>query len=209
MQIGEGGYRSQTVESISLENGKTANFSVTLSRLGSTGKGRAGRTTATASTSAEHLASETEMGGPVLFAANMASGGQAPITSSRRYQSVPQILSSPAAVPSPGPATVALPVPMANAPAPTRRPQRPASPNGRPQPLSRGQQPQPAPPPYPPGPGFYRAGPLRHKKRQLLLLHRRAHHAPALRRGQQRGRGHQLHREPALPLPVRPRAPLT
>src|SRR6476469_7669516 len=39
MQVGEGGYRPQTVESIFLENGKTANFSVTLSKLGSTNKG--------------------------------------------------------------------------------------------------------------------------------------------------------------------------
>ncbi len=108
MQIGEGGYRSQTVESIFLENGKTANFSVTLSRLGSTGKGRAGRTSAVASAPTERLAPESEVGGPVLFAANTAPGGQAPATSSRRYQPVPQIISSPAAPPTPGGATAAL-----------------------------------------------------------------------------------------------------
>ncbi|MCI1188326.1 OmpA family protein [Hymenobacter sp. DH14] len=119
MQIGEGGYRSQTVESIFLENGKTANFSVTLSRLGSTEKGRAGRTTATASAPAERLAPESEVGGPVLFAANTAPSGQAPITSSRRYQPVPQIISSPASAPAAGPATATVaPALVAAAPAP-------------------------------------------------------------------------------------------
>ncbi|MET4074178.1 OmpA family protein [Hymenobacter sp. UYCo722] len=107
MQIGEGGYRSQTLENIFLENGKTANFSVTLSRLGSADKGRAGRTAATASASAERLASESEVGGPVLFAANTPPGGQAPITSSRRYQPVPQIISSPATAPTPSAAPIA------------------------------------------------------------------------------------------------------
>ena len=128
MQIGEGGYRSQTVESIFLENGKTANFSVTLSRLGSTDKGRAGRTTATASTPGERLAPESELGGPVLFAANTAPSGQAPITSSRRYQPVPQIISSPATAPVPGLATAAVaPAPAAaavGAPTAARSPYR-------------------------------------------------------------------------------------
>ena len=129
MQIGEGGYRSQTVESIFLGNGKTSNFSVTLARLGSAEKGRAGRTTtASASAPAERLAAEAEVGGPVLFAANTAPGGQAPITSSRRYQPVPQIVSSPATAPRPNPATVAVapvPAPAATtAPAAARSPYR-------------------------------------------------------------------------------------
>ncbi|GAA4038204.1 hypothetical protein GCM10022409_24550 [Hymenobacter glaciei] len=119
MQIGEGGYRPQTMESIFLENGKTANFSVTLSRIGSASKGRAGRTSASGTTAtaasapAEHLASESEVGGPVLFAANTATGGQAPITSSRRYQPVPQIISSPAPSYTSNSATVAAPAPAA------------------------------------------------------------------------------------------------
>ena len=109
MQVGEGGYRSQTVESIFLGNGKTSNFSVTLARLGSTEKGRTGRTTtATASVPGERLAPEAEVGGPVLFAANTAPSGQAPITSSRRYQPVPQIISSPATAPTPGSPTAAV-----------------------------------------------------------------------------------------------------
>lgn len=126
MQVGEGGYRPQTVESIFLENGKTANFSVTLSRLGSPGKGRTGRTNASAGASipAERLAPESEIGGPVLFAANTAPGGQAPIGSSRRYQPVPQIISSPALAPAPGPMAKALAT-VATAPA---RPAAPASP---------------------------------------------------------------------------------
>lgn len=139
MQIGEGGYRSQTVESIFLETGKTANFSVTLSRLGSTEKGRAGRTTATASAPAERLAPESEVGGPVLFAANTAPAGQAPITSSRRYQPVPQIISSPASAPAPGPATAAATVapvaPVAGTPAATptaRSPYRTGGPRNQP-----------------------------------------------------------------------------
>ena len=120
MQVGEGGYRSQTVESIFLGNGKTSNFSMTLTRLGSADKGRAGRAvTATASAPAERLAPEAEVGGPVLFAANTGPSGQAPITSSRRYQPVPQIISSPATAPAPGPATAAVvpatsPAPVAN-----------------------------------------------------------------------------------------------
>ncbi|WP_460502031.1 carboxypeptidase-like regulatory domain-containing protein, partial [Hymenobacter agri] len=104
MQIGEGGYRSQTLESIFLESGKTANFSVTLSRLGSAAKGRAGRTTATTSTPAERLAPESEVGGPVLFAANTAPAGLTTTGSGRRYQPVPQIISAPAVAPTPGPA---------------------------------------------------------------------------------------------------------
>lgn len=121
MQIGEGGYRSQTVESIFLETNKTANFSVTLARLGSADKGRAGRTNnAAARASVERLAPESEVDGPVLFAANTAPNGQTPIISSRRYQPVPQIISSPATAPTPGPATAAVaPAPAANLPAPT------------------------------------------------------------------------------------------
>ena len=115
MQVGDGGYSSQTVESIFLENGKTANFSVTLSRLGSAEKGRAGRTTATTSVPAERLAAESEVGGPVLFAANTAApSGQAPTGNSRRYQPVPQIISSPATAPTAGRNTAAG-VPTANA----------------------------------------------------------------------------------------------
>ena len=44
IKVGEGGYRSQTVENIFLENGKTANFTVTLRKLeASPGKNRNSR----------------------------------------------------------------------------------------------------------------------------------------------------------------------
>ena len=134
MQVGDGGYSSQTVESIFLENGKTANFSVTLSRLGSAEKGRAGRTTATTSVPAERLAAESEVGGPVLFAANTAApSGQAPTGNSRRYQPVPQIISSPATAPTAGRNTAAG-VPTANAGGWQQHrppPPRPAAPTAR------------------------------------------------------------------------------
>lgn len=120
MQVGDGGYRSQTVESIFLENGKTANFSITLARLGSAGKGRAGRlngpAAATASSPAEHLAPESEVGGPVLFAANTAASGQASIASIRRYQPASQRIASATTVPASAPAAVA-PAPVVSAPA--------------------------------------------------------------------------------------------
>jgi outer membrane protein OmpA-like peptidoglycan-associated protein len=117
MQVGEGGYRSQTLESIFLENGKTANFSITLSQLGSTSKGRAGRTTANASVPAERLAPESEVGGPVLFAANTAPSGPLPATSGRRYQPVPQIISAPATAPDPGATPAAVSPAQAATPA--------------------------------------------------------------------------------------------
>ena len=109
MQVDEGGYRSQALASIFLEDGKTANFSITLAPLGSGGKGRAGRGSTTSNTSAstptERLVPESEVGGPVLFAANTTPGGQARPTPGRRYQPVPQIISSPAPAPRPGAST--------------------------------------------------------------------------------------------------------
>ncbi len=129
MQIGEGGYRSQTVESIFLENNKTACFSVTLSRLGSGNKERAGRTTATATP--ERLAAESEVGGPVLFANSAAgAGSQAPSPSGRRYQPVPQLIASPAAVPQ----VPALAAPTA--PAAIRSPYRAGSSRSQPRRLT-------------------------------------------------------------------------
>ncbi|MDQ2772757.1 MAG: OmpA family protein [Bacteroidota bacterium] len=94
MQVGNGGYQSQVVESIFLESGKSANISVTLARIGSTGKGRAGRTVAATIPSAERLAPESEVGGPVLFAANTVPANQNPIVNGRRYQPVPQIITT-------------------------------------------------------------------------------------------------------------------
>ena len=110
MRVGEGGYTSQTVENIFLDDGKTASFQVTLLRLVSAAeKSRAGRpNTAAASAPAERLASESAADGPVLFAANTAPGGQSPISSGRRYQPVSQIITSATRVPAAGPATPAV-----------------------------------------------------------------------------------------------------
>lgn len=65
IRVGEGGYRSQTVENIFLGNGKPANFTVTLDRLKSSKR----RDSQSASTenSALALAPEATVGGPVLI----------------------------------------------------------------------------------------------------------------------------------------------
>ena len=115
VQVGEGGYKSQTVENIFLESGKPASINVVLARVGAVGKGRAGRV---AAGPAEHLATESEVGGPVLFAANTAPASQTPIASGRRYQPVPQIISAPIAAPLPSRNPVAGPAPLPTSPAP-------------------------------------------------------------------------------------------
>ena len=135
MRVSDGGYQSQTVESIFLESGKPANISVTLARIGSTGKGRAGRTVATTTLPAERLAAESEVGGPVLFAANTAPANQNPMVNGRRYQPVPQIITSstassrpalPTTAPTaaPAPARPAQPAPAPAAPAAAGSPYR-------------------------------------------------------------------------------------
>lgn len=64
IRVGEGGYRPQTVENIFLENGKTANFTVTLNKLGSAkDQNRANEPNGTTLT----LANEAVVGGPVLM----------------------------------------------------------------------------------------------------------------------------------------------
>ncbi|MBF9143022.1 OmpA family protein [Hymenobacter properus] len=76
MQVGEGGFNSQTLESIFLENGKTANFTVTLSRLTSA-KNRAGRDDKAAPEAAvtESLAPESVVGGPVYITTRTGGTG--------------------------------------------------------------------------------------------------------------------------------------
>ena len=65
IKVGEGGYRSQTVENIFLENGKTANFTVTLSKLeASTAKNRSGREPSAPPLA---LADAAIVGGPILL----------------------------------------------------------------------------------------------------------------------------------------------
>lgn len=64
IQVGEGGYRPQTVENIFLKSGKTANFTVTLDKLGA-GKTRTSSPAPFGSPMLA-LASEATVGGPVL-----------------------------------------------------------------------------------------------------------------------------------------------
>jgi outer membrane protein OmpA-like peptidoglycan-associated protein len=77
IRVGEGGYRSQTVENIFLEKDKPASFTVTLDRLGSKKKGTSGRNRSSEPTSGSTLAlaPEAEIGGPVLLT-NLSGGGQ-------------------------------------------------------------------------------------------------------------------------------------
>jgi outer membrane protein OmpA-like peptidoglycan-associated protein len=83
MQVGEGGFNSQTLESIFLENGKTANFTVTLSRLTS-GKNRASRAEKAAPVVAttESLAPESVVGGPVYITTRNVGAGSTSATAS-------------------------------------------------------------------------------------------------------------------------------
>ncbi|GAA3957940.1 hypothetical protein GCM10022407_01620 [Hymenobacter antarcticus] len=125
MQVGEGGYRPQTMESIFLENGKTAPFTVTLSKLDAAasnnpGKSRSARATKTTST--EGLAAESVVGGPILFATTTSTSGRmspaarsatpARSVPAARFQPVPQIIPAPAPAPPP-PASVLAPAPAA------------------------------------------------------------------------------------------------
>lgn len=67
IQVGEGGYRPQTVENIFLETGKTANFTVTLSKLG-TGPGKdQGNRPSEQNGTTMTLAKESVVGGPILI----------------------------------------------------------------------------------------------------------------------------------------------
>ena len=128
IQVGEGGYRPQTVENIFLESGKTANFTVTLDKLGA-GKARTS-SPAPSGSSTLALASEAIVGGPVLVttisapakAAGPASAPGRPAAAStppppaptRAAAPLPQPTAAPAA---PAPAMAAAPA----APAPYRR----------------------------------------------------------------------------------------
>jgi len=109
IRVGEGGYRSQTVENIFLEAGKTTTFAVVLNKIPAdaapAGRERSGRAAATVPApngSALALAPEAVVGGPVLLT---TLGSPVPA----------------APAPAPTAATVANPVaasPAAAAPAP-------------------------------------------------------------------------------------------
>ena len=130
MQVGEGGYRSQTVESIFLEKGKTATFTVTLSRLNPNGKSRANRPALAKATGADVLAPESTVGGPVLFAttapaastiAPLPATGTPTPASGRRAQPLPQIMVDPATAPEPTPKAAGPPRAARSARYPVRR----------------------------------------------------------------------------------------
>ena len=112
MRIGEGGYRSQTVENIFLENGKTATFTVVLSKLG-TGNGK---TRAAREPSAPVLASTTAVAANPTLAASPFNQPKEAATSP-----TPMARTAPAAAPA---STSPAPVAPANVPADAPRPAR-------------------------------------------------------------------------------------
>ncbi|HEX8326868.1 MAG TPA: OmpA family protein [Hymenobacter sp.] len=85
MQVGEGGYHPQTLESIFLEKGKTVTFTVTLNRLSAGGKEQRPSRVASAPTPTETLAAESVVGGPVL----LTTGGGATASSQRDAPAMP------------------------------------------------------------------------------------------------------------------------
>ncbi|WP_310396524.1 OmpA family protein [Hymenobacter sp.] len=117
IRVGEGGYRPQTVENIFLENGKTASFTVTLSKLDpGAAKDRNDRTREP-NGSTLTLADEAVVGGPVLLTTTLKTSPRqaaAPVPAS----SVRPAPASPA-VPAPTPAS---PAPAAQAPTAARYP---------------------------------------------------------------------------------------
>ena len=125
LRVGEGGYRPQTMESIFLEQGKSAPFTVIMTKLDAAGsppgKNRSAQATRTITT--EGLAAESVVGGPILFSTTTKSPSARSASSARsvpaaRFQPVPQII--PASVPAPLPAPAPLPV-STPAPAPALR----------------------------------------------------------------------------------------
>ena len=118
MQVGEGGYRPQTMESIFLEQDKSAPFTVTLSKLdvvgnGSTTPGKNRSARATRTTTTEGLAPESVVGGPVLFSTSTATDARSASSTrsipAARFQPVPQIIPAPA--PAPPPVSAPAPAP--------------------------------------------------------------------------------------------------
>ncbi|MDO7850834.1 OmpA family protein [Hymenobacter sp. CA1UV-4] len=137
IRVGEGGYRSQTVENIFLEAGKTASFTVVLSKIpNEESKGRNNRPDATASNGTTMtLANEAVVGGPVLITvgpnkpqsagATLSSrsvpapvpAGTAPMLAGAAPTAAPKATPGPAASPAAYSAPVAAPAPAAG-PAP-------------------------------------------------------------------------------------------
>ena len=134
IRVGEGGYRPQTVENIFLETGKTANFTVTLDKLGAAPSKGSSRnslpTTPTTPTLA--LANEAVVGGPVLITtlsgsprSARAAANTKPAATHTMSTSAPAMSAAPTPAPAPAPPVAAAPLPptagaaVANAPAAT------------------------------------------------------------------------------------------
>ena len=111
IRVGEGGYRPQTVENIFLENGKTANFTVTLSKLADTPARE--RSNRNKEVTTEALAPQAVVGGPVLITTNTATPG-------RRRAGKAAVIA--AAAPAILPPVVAPTAPVVMAPAPAAGP---------------------------------------------------------------------------------------
>ncbi len=126
MQVGQGGYQPQTLESIFLENGKITAFTFTLSKLAvSPPKGRPGRAAEKTATTAEVLAPEGKMGGSVLLTASTSASAGRPSAPKSRNQAVPESAPANQSVP----ASPASPPPAAGsvaraAPTPAAGPRR-------------------------------------------------------------------------------------
>ncbi|GAB3860834.1 hypothetical protein GCM10028822_39390 [Hymenobacter terrigena] len=118
IRVGEGGYRPQTVENIFLENGKTANFTVTLNKLSdapakaSTNRNNASTTPTLA------LANEAVVGGPVLVTDLISSSHPGRTVANTKPAATHVASTQTPAIPAPNlAATVAQPAPpVASAP---------------------------------------------------------------------------------------------
>ncbi|MEL5993298.1 OmpA family protein [Hymenobacter segetis] len=130
IRVGEGGYRPQTVENVFLETGKTANFTVTLNKLGDAPAKANNNRNIPASSPTLALANEAVVGGPVLVTALSAPAHTVrPVANAK--PTAAHVASTPAA-PMPAPvaaAPVATPVASIALPpaATTATPNAPAS----------------------------------------------------------------------------------
>ncbi|MBH8570382.1 OmpA family protein [Microvirga sp. STS02] len=123
IRVGEGGYRPQTVENVFLETGKTANFTVTLNKLGDVPAKTSSSRNSPASTPTLALASEAVVGGPVLVT-DLSSAPRTARTAANAKPTATHTVSTP----SPAAPSLLPAAPVASAePAPTAGPAAPNS----------------------------------------------------------------------------------
>lgn len=113
IRVGEGGYRPQTVENVFLETGKTANFTVTLDKLGDAPTKGSSNRNSPANTPTLALADEAVVGGPVLLTTLSGSSRSARAAASTRPAATHA-----ASTPAPAGSVAAVPAPAAAAPLP-------------------------------------------------------------------------------------------